>query len=401
MATYTTTVQKFEELTKKVNRIFKKIDKFNPNVFHEFYEIRRYVTEVPVYVIGYNGNHKEEKRQEQDALVEVVDFELTVDERVTASEGSRTVAILESVSEDKNLVYVVNKDEEENYNRYANIPLRCDHCKRNHNRKKVAVIQKASGEEIMVGISCLKDYYGYDEDVVVNGFRQVDAIVEDLTKLEMDYNEFDRATKYIETRDYLTKCIAEIRKNGYKNSFDKNPTKYAARTVKCVTEEDEAIADKVIDLFKNYKAEVSFDQNIKTAVTQEYCKVADGFVAYAYVAYLKIMENESFKRKKEEEKVVSQFVGNVGDKVNLTVKVVHAGGYSTQFGYTNIWRFTDDNGNVFVWKTQNDIDGMWDYKEDKWNHNKRYTVVGKIKEHSEYNGEKQTVLTRCKVCEVA
>lgn len=46
----------------------------------------------------------------------------------------------------------------------------------------------------------------------------------------------------------------------------------------------------------------------------------------------------------------------------------------------------DKNGNVLVWKT-----GYQDMEEGKF-----YTVTGTIKEHNEYSGEKQTVLTRCK-----
>lgn len=402
--TYTTTVGRFEELTKKINKVFKKIDKFNPNVVHKFKEIKRYVKSIPVYAIVQNGAYAE-KKFVQDTFVEVVDFELTIEEKVVAEVGAKVVAVLENVEQGKNFVYVVNKDNEDLYNHYANATLRCDHCKTNHNRKKVAIVERTNGEEIMVGLSCLKDYFGYDEDQVVSGFRQVEELVEDYTRSYIEEKEFNSCTRYTETAKYLAKCVAEIKANGYKNGYADKPTKFAAMKRTTVTEEDEVTAQKVIELFNNYNAEVDFDQNIKTAVTSEFCKVADGFVAYAYVAYLKVLEKESFRRKKEEakeaEKAGSNYVGNVGDKVTLTVKVTHAGGYTTDFGYTNIWKFTDKDGNVFIWKTQNDIEGMWDYTDDKYRNGKEYKVTGKIKEHSEYNGTKQTILTRCKVCGAA
>ena len=56
------------------------------------------------------------------------------------------------------------------------------------------------------------------------------------------------------------------------------------------------------------------------------------------------------------------------------------------YGTTFLYRFVDDAGNVFVWKASgayNVFDGV--------------TIKGTVKDHSEYQGVKQTVLTRCKI----
>ena len=50
----------------------------------------------------------------------------------------------------------------------------------------------------------------------------------------------------------------------------------------------------------------------------------------------------------------------------------------------------DEDGNVFVWNTKSR--NADDYPEET-----RWTVRGKVKEHKEYNGVKQTVLTYCKM----
>lgn len=397
--TYTTTAARFEELTKKVNKVFNKIDRFGANVFHEFYEIRRYVKVVPLYAAAPAGNHKELVKV-GDVPVDVVDFEFSLEERVSASSESRVVAVLESVSDSetpKNLVHVIgNIEDDGNFNHYAKVALRCDHCNSKHHRKRCAVVQKADGSEIMVGLSCLKDYFGYDEMSVVSGCMDVDSLICDCSDCGiMDY-EYEKCSKYTETIPYLAKCIAEIKKDGYQNSASANPTKLKAAKRTSGYEEYVETAENVVEFFKNYDAEVSFDLNIKTTVTGEFCKVADGFVAYAYVAYLRIIEKESFKKAKKEAEAVSEYVGNVGDKITVTAKCTYAGGYSNEFGYTNIWKFTDSNNNIYIWKTQNDIDGMWD-DATGYNNGKVYTLTGKVKEHSEYNGVKQTVLTRCKV----
>lgn len=83
-----------------------------------------------------------------------------------------------------------------------------------------------------------------------------------------------------------------------------------------------------------------------------------------------------------------EYFGNVGDKVQLSLKLVKVGGYETQFGYTSVYTFEDSENHQFVWKTGCGIDA------DKGS---MVTIKGSVKAHSEYKGIKQTELTRCKV----
>ena len=91
-------------------------------------------------------------------------------------------------------------------------------------------------------------------------------------------------------------------------------------------------------------------------------------------------------------KFESAYVGAEGEKVELTLKLVKIGGYESSFGGRTVniavYTFEDGNHNKLVWKTQKGIDGdVCDL----------FKVKGTVMEHSEYRGEKQTVLTRCKV----
>lgn len=61
-------------------------------------------------------------------------------------------------------------------------------------------------------------------------------------------------------------------------------------------------------------------------------------------------------------------------------------------------KFKDEHGNIFTWKTSDPL-GYWD-EHGQWVHideGTQVTIKGTVKEHSEYKGIKQTVLTRCKV----
>lgn len=96
-------------------------------------------------------------------------------------------------------------------------------------------------------------------------------------------------------------------------------------------------------------------------------------------------------------KAISQYVGRVGDKVEIKGAYVRSGswkqksfsGYGTDTMYVHT--FKDSDGNVFTWKTQNGVD---------LNYGECVIVRGSIKNHAEYKDEKQTELTRCKVIPV-
>lgn len=95
-----------------------------------------------------------------------------------------------------------------------------------------------------------------------------------------------------------------------------------------------------------------------------------------------------------EQKAVSQHLGNVGDK--LTAKAVYINmasyevrsfrGYGTDTIHIHI--FKDSDGNVLIWKTTAFVDAEYGDEVE---------ITGRVKEHSVYREEKQTVLTRCRI----
>lgn len=105
-------------------------------------------------------------------------------------------------------------------------------------------------------------------------------------------------------------------------------------------------------------------------------------------------EREEREAKIKALKAISQHIGTVGDKLEIKVTYVKSGwweqksfsGYGTDIMYIHI--FKDEHGNVLTWKTQKGL---------QMNNGELVTIKGTIKNHSEYNDEKQTELTRCKV----
>lgn len=116
-----------------------------------------------------------------------------------------------------------------------------------------------------------------------------------------------------------------------------------------------------------------------------------------------------------------EYIGNVGDKVNLTVTLERTFQYEVPC-FNAPWRtdlvtgyvFKTDDGNTLIWKTTGSIarkvELPWDAteycgtdsdKHIKWNWESpedgdRITIKGTIKAHEEYNNVNQTILNRVK-----
>jgi hypothetical protein len=118
-------------------------------------------------------------------------------------------------------------------------------------------------------------------------------------------------------------------------------------------------------------------------------------------------EAEEAERKAAEEaerKAISQHIGNVGDRVQMTVTLEKAVsieipsfcGYGTST--MTIYTLVDENGNKLVWKTNSSL-GKWvtdnDYKTVE--EGEQITIKATIKNHGEYKGENQTEIQRVKL----
>ena len=104
---------------------------------------------------------------------------------------------------------------------------------------------------------------------------------------------------------------------------------------------------------------------------------------------IEMVEGEVAKRAKN---ATSAFMGNVGDKMTLTVtveRIITLPDYGFGKSYINLLR--DQAGNLLVYKGQSDI-GQQD---------ETVTLKATVKEHNVRDGVQQTVIQRPKVLEVA
>lgn len=105
---------------------------------------------------------------------------------------------------------------------------------------------------------------------------------------------------------------------------------------------------------------------------------------------------EAEEAKRLAQKAISQHIGQIGDKIELDVTLEKRAWFEIPsfrgFGTDtmHIYTFRNDHGDAIVWKTTSGI---------AFEKGTKLHLKGTIKDHSEYDDEKQTIITRCRVKE--
>lgn len=114
-------------------------------------------------------------------------------------------------------------------------------------------------------------------------------------------------------------------------------------------------------------------------------KFTAGIVASLINIYYRHLANAATAT---EESAASDYVGTVGERITVTLKVIKVSSFFGRYGETTIYRMRDDTGNIFTW---------FSLSMSVLHDGATYTVTGTVKKHDDFRGVKGTVLTRCKV----
>ena len=114
-------------------------------------------------------------------------------------------------------------------------------------------------------------------------------------------------------------------------------------------------------------------------------------------------EAEAEEKRIAEERAKSNFIGKIGERLELEAVYLYSAhfevesyaGFGTETMYIHNFKVGDD---AIIWKTTASL-GKWNDRDEWESPEEGDTVVlkGTVKEHSEYKGQKQTILTRCKI----
>lgn len=86
-----------------------------------------------------------------------------------------------------------------------------------------------------------------------------------------------------------------------------------------------------------------------------------------------------------------EYLGNVGQRITVTVTVTKRLEFENE--YMRGWPTTTYK---YIMKTADGNTVTWQTGSVYWREGHECTIIGTVKEHTEYNGVRQTVLTRCK-----
>lgn len=97
------------------------------------------------------------------------------------------------------------------------------------------------------------------------------------------------------------------------------------------------------------------------------------------------------------------YVGQPKKRIDFVLTLASQRVFDGYYGRTSIYEFADENGNCIVWFTGNVVE-CYDEESDQWVYAEvgdKVTMRATVKEHSEYKGIKQTVITRPKIAKIA
>lgn len=365
-----------------------------------------YAKEVAVYDVDFAT---QTRHQIGTARFEV--FDLTIESEPIKLDGFEVVARVEHLEGGN----VVTPYGVEMVKAWAKLKPHCDHCRGNHGQRVTFIVRGQDGAERQVGSTCLKDYCGINPQAI--------GWAEDLGEsLNAEYGGgFDYIGEGIPRAFDVVKAIAHacdlIRERGYRKSSEPNSNRDALgerltsgnfdkRREVAPTKEGRRQAEQIVAGLKAMDEDEAINEglgNVRSLAMAGYCKAEHfGYIAYAPKAWenyqAKVARAKARAEQRQAEAKVSEYVGEVGQRLTVKVKSVDLlTSWDTQYGTTWLYKIGDHSGNVLMWFASTPLSVVVNGHYLGSNEVKVTEMKATVKEHNERDGVKQTIVTRCKV----
>ena len=278
----------------------------------------------------------------------------------------------------------------------------CDHCNRKRNRAKSMLLENTeTGERLQVGSTCIKDFLGWDALPVLLWADDAEA------KLRDGMGGSPAGYDTIETLAWAWACVKSF---GWApaSSYGRSTrdaveacmmgTSTADRDTRNLAVEHYAegltMAPEIIDrLHTEFAgATAGYEGNMLAVLNRDAIVTAKtrGLLVSAVPAYQKAIgrEVERQAREKAAAEVPSAWLGTVGDKLEVEGTVTNIVECCTMYGVTHLVTVFTDGGVVKTFTTARWLTDV--------NTGDRVTMTGTVKAHGEYEGRRETTLTRTK-----
>jgi hypothetical protein len=278
--------------------------------------------------------------------------------------------------------------------KFRNSDLTCDHCNTTRNRKKTIIVKDSDGNLLQVGRSCVKDFLGVNFESELKGLESLFVYFRDSDGGDNTTN----GSVGFPIEGFLARTAAEIRAHGWLSSgsawenggistkdvvlISYDPRKKGQ--VIEVEDEDIETAKKAFEWVLSVDPDSDFLHNIQVVAK-------NGFVTYKTAGFASAIV---FGYQKDNEKLIrkgvdfskSEFVGSVGTRITIKVKVLSKKVVNSFYGDSTLITFVTPDGNIINTFASGSISEVPVDEE--------LTIKGTVKKHNVYRENKQTVLNR-------
>lgn len=292
----------------------------------------------------------------------------------------------------------------------------CDHCRYNRRRNDTFVVRHDDGAVKQVGRNCLAAFTGVTNPDALAAMAEFVALAGQIADAAQSEGG-PRAEVVSSTETFLGYVVCSIRESGWLSRTKArdlggratadhawtamHPTPMTRREDRLFpTDADRALALTALgwvnEHFDNATSESlgDYEHNLRVAlaggmVTHRLAGIVGSAIGYYERAIGRILTNKVAAERRAAANEVG-WVGTPKKRETFSVTLVAVFDYESTYGVVHAHKFLTSTGAVIMWKTGSDKLDLGEY-----------TLTGSVKEHSEYRGEKQTVVTRCKAEKVA
>lgn len=327
---------------------------------------------------------------------------------------------------------------------YKTASQRCDVCKQKRPRGKTFIMKmikdsderfpdKEKGDVFMVGSNCVKRFLPHGDALrsLIYYVKNLEEIINSLRKNAEEnddgYDGDGRSMSYVMAAGSYFSAISFAyalenryvsRKQSEESSTYMEPTADVVRNILNPTSEYSAYirheiekkptipkqAKAIYNQFDTWKRKFDFDSaaeksprlgeffhNMKVIANSKNIDIKrNGNMAAALFG---MFVREELSDKNKNTKLASEYIGNIGEKVEFNAKLTMQRSFDTQYGTTTMYKFQTDEGSLATWFSSRDLDLITD---------KIYNVKATVKkqEVSNYSNQKETIITRAKIVSV-
>ena len=383
--TYTIADQFLEDLRKKVNRIAKKCASLGQPISFEVGE--------PTAI---------ETRLENGEKVLYPAHYVTVD-GIAKIEGWTFIAKIEHTDAGNLIMCAPNM---ECPSRFREAKPFCDHCHTTHRRKETFIIVNDQGEYRQVGRNCLALYTnGLDAEACAQ-YAEIAHLLDEQNGCAHGLTDYG-----YDPEEVVAACLANIEKDGYSKEdiswqVDQSIHWNEKAVRPCAFDylkANQAKVRAVIESARNSTEASDYMDNVRVVFRMQAMMMKHIRIVASYCA--KYLRDQMKAKATAKKAAQSSYVGQVGERIRFKVKVTDdRRAYRVLFtkvvpiswnmsSMTHVVELIDVDGNVYKWNASN-LDALDSAIAEGAT---ELEVVGTVKEHSEYKGVKQTVITRCRL----